>query len=141
MRLVAACLLAVLTALPAAVASTTVTYVVGAHVPPPKEMGAVCMSIEPSEGYEWLGTHGVGGACGIAPSDRSSVTITVQDVLGNPVGFFWVGIREAESGVGNVACGQAGTGFGSVTFALDDPCAYVNVFPDATSPVGTITVS
>jgi hypothetical protein len=140
MRLVAACLLAVLTLVPAGMASTTVTYVVGAHVPPPKEMGAVCVDGKPEDG-SGIPHHGVGGACGIAPSDLSSVTVTVQDLLGNPVGFYWVGIREAGSGAGNVACGQAGTGFGSVTFALDDPCAYVDVFPDATSPAGTITVS
>lgn len=130
-----------LASLPVAAGSTTYTYVAGSHVPPPKEMGALCITGEPNEGYEWIPPHGIGGACGIAPSDRSSVTVTVQDLLGNPVGFLWVGTKEAESGVDNVACGHGGTGFGTLTFELEDPCLYVNVYPDLGSVAGTITVS
>lgn len=130
---------ALVTALPLASGATTYTYVGGLHSPPPAEYGVLCFTVpEPA-----LGEPSLGGVCGATPTDIGSFTITVQDSLGNPVGFFWVGIKQSVPGGGaqSAACGQGGNGFGSVTLSLADPCARVNVYPDIGTVAGTITVS
>ncbi|MEA3142697.1 MAG: hypothetical protein QOG31_21 [Thermoplasmata archaeon] len=117
--------------LPAAHAGgTTVTYVVGTHLTSPS-IGIACSSVGDTD-------VNVGGACQVVPSDIGSVTITVTDLNGSPVGFMWIGITDAQ---GQTGCGSGGTGTGTVTVALRSDCTKVNVFPDLGSLAGTITVS